>query len=365
MPITQRVLGLAVAIASLLAAQAFGQAKPELPFPDIPGYITLKCDLHTHTVFSDGNVWPTVRVDEARREGFDALAITDHIEYTPYKDHVNTDPTAACTVAEKSAKIANVLLVRGSEITRDTPPGHFNAIFLKDNAPLKTDGFLDAIRVANDQGAFVFWNHPAWQGHEKGKWREVHQKMYDNRWLHGVEVVNGGDYDPVAHQWCLDRGLTMLGNSDIHDPSMIEAPTPDRHRITTLAFAKERTLEGLKEALFAGRTAVWHEEQLIGREEYLRAIFTASIEIASPHYSNKKGHYCDIKNRSSIDLDLKRTGDAGPKTLLLKANASTVLHVEQSELPDDLRLQYTVRNFLIAPKQGLPVELLIQLKAPS
>ncbi|NSW95228.1 MAG: histidinol-phosphatase, partial [Bacteroidales bacterium] len=33
--------------------------------PDLPGYVTLKCDFHLHTVFSDGNVWPTIRVGEA------------------------------------------------------------------------------------------------------------------------------------------------------------------------------------------------------------------------------------------------------------------------------------------------------------
>ena len=49
--------------------------------PDIPGYQTLICDFHMHTVFSDGRVWPTVRVDEAWREGLDAIAITDHLEY--------------------------------------------------------------------------------------------------------------------------------------------------------------------------------------------------------------------------------------------------------------------------------------------
>jgi len=41
--------------------------------PDISGYHTLKCDFHMHTVFSDGLVWPTVRVQEAYLEGLDAI----------------------------------------------------------------------------------------------------------------------------------------------------------------------------------------------------------------------------------------------------------------------------------------------------
>ncbi len=54
-------------------------------FPDIPGYETLICDFHMHTVFLDGLVWPTVRVSEAVEEGLDAISITDHIEYLPHE----------------------------------------------------------------------------------------------------------------------------------------------------------------------------------------------------------------------------------------------------------------------------------------
>ena len=51
--------------------------------PDIPGYTTLKCDFHIHSAYSDGSVWPDVRVNEAWNEGLDAIAITEHIEYRP------------------------------------------------------------------------------------------------------------------------------------------------------------------------------------------------------------------------------------------------------------------------------------------
>lgn len=39
--------------------------------------------LHTHTIYSDGQVYPVYRVREAWRYGLDILAITDHIEYRP------------------------------------------------------------------------------------------------------------------------------------------------------------------------------------------------------------------------------------------------------------------------------------------
>ncbi|HAO89312.1 MAG TPA: PHP domain-containing protein, partial [Gammaproteobacteria bacterium] len=36
-------------------------------------------DLHTHSVFSDGHVWPRIRVGEAIRDGLDAMAGTEHL----------------------------------------------------------------------------------------------------------------------------------------------------------------------------------------------------------------------------------------------------------------------------------------------
>ncbi|NLK53489.1 MAG: PHP domain-containing protein, partial [Bacteroidales bacterium] len=59
--------------------------------PDVNGYQVLKCDFHTHTVFSDGQVWPSIRAQEAWEEGLDAIALTEHIEYHPYKDDVKVD----------------------------------------------------------------------------------------------------------------------------------------------------------------------------------------------------------------------------------------------------------------------------------
>ena len=81
----------AVLLAELLStAAATAQVRHEIQFPDLPGYRTLKCDLHMHSVFSDGLVWPTVRVDEGWRLGLDAIALSDHLEYQPHKDDLAT-----------------------------------------------------------------------------------------------------------------------------------------------------------------------------------------------------------------------------------------------------------------------------------
>ena len=92
----------------LLCIVSFGFAQGY--FPDVVGYQTLICDLHTHTVFSDGSVWPTVRVNEAEREGLDVLVISDHIEYQPHKEDLPTNHNRPHAIAKHSAMEKNVLL---------------------------------------------------------------------------------------------------------------------------------------------------------------------------------------------------------------------------------------------------------------
>ncbi|RJP29333.1 MAG: histidinol-phosphatase, partial [Candidatus Omnitrophota bacterium] len=217
----------------------FSEPKPEIQFPDIPGYLTLVCDFHLHTMFSDGQVWPTVRVDEAWREGLDAISITDHIEYQPHKDDVPTKHNRPFEIVEAMAKQKNILLPRGTEITRDTPPGHFNAIFLDDIDPLDTEDLIEVMRRAHEQGAFIFWNHPGWKGVERGRWGDVQTTMYENKWLNGIEICNGDTYFLEAHHYAVEKNLTVIGTSDMHRPFLHHPLTPDNHRTCTLVFARE------------------------------------------------------------------------------------------------------------------------------
>ena len=61
-------LGLWLSVVS--PAQAHDGHQRPLVFPDTAeGLKVLSVDLYTHGVFSDGSVWPTIRVEEARRDG--------------------------------------------------------------------------------------------------------------------------------------------------------------------------------------------------------------------------------------------------------------------------------------------------------
>jgi hypothetical protein len=343
----------------VLGASVLGQTRREILFPDILGYKTLKCDFHIHTVFSDGTVWPTVRVDEAWREGLDVISITDHIEYQPHKEDIPPNHNRSYEIARGSARDKNILLIRGAEITRQTPPGHFNTIFVKDVNPLDTKELTDAMKAADEQEAFIFWNHPGWKPEHTG-WFGIHTTLYENKWIQGIEVANGGSYYPEAHQWALERNLTMMGNSDIHRPAQESETTPANHRTMTLVFAREKSVEALKEALVEGRTAVWYGDQLIGREQYLRAIFEKSVEVGTPYREYRGAVWVEVKNGSDIDMDLEKTGRLGPKTLMLPANTTTLLKTSVGR--DTTELTYLVRNFRIAPDKELPVSLKIDLK---
>ena len=112
-----------------------------IEFPDTASYQTLVVDLHTHSVFSDGHVWPKIRVEEALRDRLDALAITEHLEYQPHRaDILHPDRNRAYDIAADAAKDSDLIVIRGSEITRDAPAGHINAVFIDDaNKLIKVD----------------------------------------------------------------------------------------------------------------------------------------------------------------------------------------------------------------------------------
>ena len=100
-----------------------------MSFPDTKEYLTISTDLHTHSVFSDGHVWPNIRVAEAQKDNIDVLAITEHLEYQPHIMHIpHENRNAAYIEAKRAASGTDLIVINGSEITREMPPGHINAI---------------------------------------------------------------------------------------------------------------------------------------------------------------------------------------------------------------------------------------------
>ena len=365
-------------------------------FPDVKGRLTLISDLHTHSVFSDGHVWPNIRVAEATRNGLDVLAITEHLEYQPHIAQVpHKDRNSAFLEANEAAKGSSLVVLAGSEITRDMPPGHINAVFIKDANKLfgidlpkndKEKEILNkkiremqwgaepaikehyilgnmwpaekAVEAANQQGAFLFWNHPDWYRQAPdgiARLQPMHRKMIDKGYLHGIEVVNGSTYSEEAFRIAIENNLALIGTSDVHN--LIEWDYLTRvgeHRPITLIFAKDRSKESIKEALFQRRTVIWFKEILIGKEDNLLPLLESIISIESVGYD--KGTQIlnvIIKNNSSAKLQLKNqsrfTFLNNTNLIDLPGNDKIKLRIKTLKELDNLQLEFEVLNALITP----------------
>ena len=122
------------------------------------------------------------------------IAITDHIEYLPHKADVSTNLNRSYDIAHNTGADLDILVIKGSEITRKMPPGHLNAIFLTNSTSLVVSNWQEAAQIAHEQGAFVFWNHPGWEAQTTNNlvlWYPEHTWLLEQGILQGIEVVNG------------------------------------------------------------------------------------------------------------------------------------------------------------------------------
>ena len=380
-------------ILTIIYSQSFSQEREnytrKLFFPDIKNYRTLLTDFHQHTVFSDGLVWPTIRVEEAIKDGLDAISLTDHLEYQPFsKDIPNPDRNRVYNVAKSFADNQNkslerkLIVVNGQEITRSMPPGHVNAIFLNDaNKLLHPKDSLNAILEANKQNAFVFWNHPAWPAQRSdgiAKLDEFHKYLIREKLLHGIEVVNELYYSEEALDIALKNNLTIMGTSDIHGlvDWLFKVPDDDEvsnkyfpgHRPITIIFSKDKTKEAIKEALFEGRTAVFYNEMLIGKEENLKPLVEKclvinnikDLELGYSEDGKSTIKKVEIKNISDAPFILKNlnsfTFETHGDIISIMPNSIHTLSVKtKGEALKELKFE--VQNGIIAPTKYLKISL--------
>lgn len=348
----------------------------EANFPDIAtGEHALLVDLHTHSVFSDGLVWPTVRVEEAMRDGLDALAQTEHLEHQPKSaDIPHPDRNRSWQVAsEEVARLeSDLLTINGAEITRDMPPGHVNAVFVTDaNALLVPDAAI-AIRTANAQGAFVFWNHPNWLPQAPDGVARIfpfHTDLIAEGMLHGIEVANGtlDAYSEHAFQIAIDYNLTILGTSDIHGlVDWTHNAGHGNHRPMTIVLAPERTPAAIRQALFDGKTVAWSNNDLIGHQRNLEPVVQACLTLEPQGYLPGSSVLdVELVNSCPVDFTLNNEGE---RTI---HNISDLVHVDrydrtrlQVRMNDEravLELVVDVLNAHVRPREALRTTLSVAI----
>ena len=370
----------------VIPKQFFDETSRQIQFPDTAEFKTLILDPHTHSSFSDGHVWPSVRVAEALFDGLDALAITEHLEWQPHRADVpHPDRNRAYEIALEANGDNELMIIAGAEITRALPAGHINALFISDANKLVKHPELEdqtdvrayyegagqwpaqeAVNAANDQGAFLFWNH-AWWGSDfpngMPKAPKFHKDNAKRNLIHGIEIANGDSYSEESFQIALDLGLTLIGVSDIH--GLIDwdfVPHEGGHRPVTLVLAKEKSQASMREALFDGRTVVWFKNLLIGRKDNLQALLAASMIVKSATY--KKGSdilTLEIQNVSDASFQLQNmsgmtlTGSAD--IVDIEPQAVTTVGVRTGTRKGQLSIQFAVLNALTKPKKAAKFKL--------
>ena len=388
-----------LSFAVLAAAMPIGAQERAIEFPDVDGYRTLSVDLHTHSVFSDGMVWPIIRMQESERDGLALMAVTEHLEYQPrLEDIPHPDRNRSYVVASEYAaeSESEVIVVNGAEITRSMPPGHVNAVFISDaNALLVESSGADymirlrpstpeeqaasegeaqlAIEAANEQNAFVFWNHPNWPAQRPdgvAKLTDMHRRLIADGLLHGIEVANGDFYSAESLQIALDNDLAILGVSDVH--YLIDwdyMPHAGGHRTVTLVFAEERSAESIKEALHANRTVAWLGNWLIGREDALMPLLEASLQLTKVERS-AGDELIDIRlsNMSDAAFDLRVTSghrfNGPPSTMRVEPHSDIDLAIS-GESRASFEMAFEVLNAITAPETHPTLRLAVEVPVAS
>ena len=191
--------------------------------------------------------------------------------------------------------------------------------------------------------------------------------------MHGIEIVNENEYYPLVFKWAQEKKLTVMGNSDVHDPTcMFYDFSKGEHRPMVLVFAKECSEDSIKDAMLAHRTAVYYKNSIIGDEQYLKPIFEKAVDVSETQVSIRgKGRaFIRIRNNSELDLELVANGSLkhiiAPANITLNADRTVMLTIAGKNKTfsgtEKIHIPYKVKNLVVASDAGLPVELEVNVK---
>jgi len=395
----RKLLNIVLILCSLCSALAYAHND----WDSISTFRIPERNVHTHSVFSDGDVWPNIRVEEALKDGLDLIAVTEHLEYQPHQiDIPHPDRNRSFHVAKKSASSKNLMVINGSEITRDLPTGHLNAIFINDaNKLMRIDRskiveaekrvmessetisddeekqvFInyaltnmlpieEALKEARDQDAFVFLNHPWMKSTSEepdniARLTELQQNIINHGYVHGIEIVNGDFFSEEAFQIAIENQLTLIGTSDIH--RLIDwsyQPHLGGHRPVTLILSKDRTEDSIKESLFQGRTVVWHKDYLFGLKENLSPLIKSSLKVI-PH-SNKEDTKIigiEIENSSSARFLIENNSaySFNRNLFYIEPSSKKYIEIKAIEKLENINLSFKVLNAFFSPNETIEID---------
>jgi hypothetical protein len=172
----------------------------------------------------------------------------------------------------------------------------------------------------------------------------------------------------------VEKNITIIGNTDVHSPVGMDYDLSlNDQRPITLVFATNRTEDAVKEALFNGRTVVYSDDMLIGREEFLKPLFNHSIELVNDDSDISSGgiYNIQIKNNSEVPFYLISTDQPNgleyPEEITLYPERIVMmpLRISRNAANDmnGIKLPFVVKNLLTNRDTGLPVEIIIKKEA--
>ena len=309
-------------------------ARAEIILPEVNGYNVYKADLHVHTMYSDGDVTPEYRAHEAWNDGLDVIALTDHLEVRAHEGKmikymkgyvkdgakaINTDLrwkaadergiqidlNHSAKMCRAAARNYGIVVIPGIEITRDfATVGHYNALFTTDNNAIYDPDPAQSIRNARAQGAVIMHNHPG-GGRTDMNMHEFETRIYEEGLVDGIETMNARQFYPRAIDRAHKYGFFMAANTDEHRPTYERYRLNGSLRNMTLIFAKDKSLESLKEAILDHRTLAYSFGTLAGEEQLLKDFFEASVSVRVLKESKNGDMVLALTNSTSLPYLIK------------------------------------------------------------
>jgi hypothetical protein len=241
-----------VIAAALLAGCAIRQPTPTVRNPTIQNpyagvdwaeHGRYKASLHTHTLASDGNMYPHEVIDEYQRLGYDVLAITDHnrvsypwteLSYLYGEKFEDRDP-----------ETVGIFDVPGNELSRHN---HIGSYWTMHRGLFKKSESLEATAALDGQ---TMLSHPGRYDKTARTYARLFRR-FDH--LTGMEVYNQGDrypndrkkWDAVLTKLMPDRPAWGFSNDDMHRRSHIG-------RNWNILLLPELTEEWVRRSLDTGR----------------------------------------------------------------------------------------------------------------
>ncbi len=253
---------------------------------DLYGLRVLKGDLHLHTTFSDGVESPEHRAMQARKAGFDFLAITDH----------NTYSGSVHLIEKMRACPNNMVFLRGEEVHATGCPVHILSLGASEAiAPKVTkpdaersarlqaiaEQYQDTLDADVDRHAFaaaqdVFQKireaggmsvlcHIYWDAVDGGQHRRMGapEQLIDalvrNRLFDAFEITSGAPafdlkanyLQEIYYRENLPPNFPIIGITDSHSTLPAVSIFGQNY---TIAFVEAQTEEGILEAIRNGRS---------------------------------------------------------------------------------------------------------------